>query len=171
MENINRILDVGCGSYPSGHVNIDLYVGSGPHSAYQFVDPSSCPNFVNADCNFLPFQDNSFEIVRCYHVLEHKGVNFSKTLFDMLRVCREHVVFIVPHYLEDRGKRRFEGHDKSFNIKVLDQFFKKHRLAYDLKVAYRSFPHKILSLVKLPSQIKVIVYKKYRAVNWEDRCF
>ena len=53
------ILDVGCGNNPKGDVNIDINMKKG------------VINFIRADAHHLPFKDNCFNRVFCYHCLEH----------------------------------------------------------------------------------------------------
>lgn len=64
-------LNVGCGSFPSGDVNVDLVRDF-------FVD-------VVCDAHFLPFRDSVFGRVVCDNVLEHCK-NPLKVVWEMYRV-------------------------------------------------------------------------------------
>jgi len=60
-----QTLDVGCGagryvSKPCGNINLDI---NKPNR--------KITDFVQADAHHLPFQDNTFEIVYCFEVIEH----------------------------------------------------------------------------------------------------
>jgi len=67
------ILDVGCADKPRGTVNLDLNIGrtSQLYFPERKIDPKFIPNFVQGHACFLPFRDNVFTKVLCYHTLEH----------------------------------------------------------------------------------------------------
>jgi hypothetical protein len=51
-------LDVGCGDFPQGNVNCDLYLTESPEMGKgRKIDPKKCPNFVRSDTYHLPFRD------------------------------------------------------------------------------------------------------------------
>ncbi len=79
------MLDVGCGGNAQGDVNTDIYI------------PNPIPkNFVLASAELLPFQDNSFDIVRSAYVIEHNlfPIEMIKEHF---RVCEK----IVKTYTDN----------------------------------------------------------------------
>lgn len=91
-----KTLDVGCGSKPRGHVNVDLLV---PDDEWKrTVNPKIIPNFVRADARFLPFRNCAFELCVASHLLEHSNVP-SCLLREMLRVAQR-VRIILPNELQ-----------------------------------------------------------------------
>jgi SAM-dependent methyltransferase len=52
-------------------------------------------NFLIADSENLPFEENSFDVVVCSHVLEHIP-DFDKGLHELMRVTKDEVVVAIP---------------------------------------------------------------------------
>lgn len=93
------ILDVGCGSgayvlkiaqeYPQYQIKgVD----------YQYFESwkEKPDNFLIADAFSLPFEDNSFDTITLFEVLEHLP-NPEKALAEYLRVCRKNLILTVPN--------------------------------------------------------------------------
>jgi len=113
------ILDVGCGDQPKGDINVDLF----PHtSVHRASDLKGIPNFVCANCHYLPFRDNSFNIVLCSHLLEHRGVKLVEASKEMLRVAESKVVVRAPNMF--RKSKYSIAHDKIFSRSVFDRLFR-----------------------------------------------
>jgi len=89
-------LDVGCGSSPTGDVNVDLMIEDADEK--WDLNPSKIPNFVKADVRYLPFKSGAFQIVYCSHVLEHL-MDYSSALNELLRVSSFKVIVILPFAL------------------------------------------------------------------------
>ncbi len=68
-------------------------------------------NFFEGNISTLPFEDNSFDVVICTHVLEHI-LDFRKSLNELSRVCSKRLIIVVPMEREYRN---------GFNLHV--QFF------------------------------------------------
>ena len=154
------ILDVGCGISPKGNVNIDLFTGISPHSVIpRFINPSIIPNFIKADCNFLPFRDNVFDESVSRHLIEHRGVKPIQTIKEMLRVTKGRIRIIVPHRYGDRTHRikNWGMHARTFNQKTLTQLLKKMGLLFEIKVKYRGFPFRYISIVRIPIEMEAII--------------
>jgi len=73
-----RRLDVGCGTNPTGDVNVDLYTDFSPHTGdqlhpdtFQKIEPKRISNFIKAEGCHLPFRNDSFEEVYSSHLIEH----------------------------------------------------------------------------------------------------
>lgn len=69
-------LDVGCGSRPTGDINVDFFTGGwnaqeGDQKNGEFMNPHSIPNLVVAHAARLPFIDGCFDVVFSSHVVEH----------------------------------------------------------------------------------------------------
>lgn len=77
------ILDVGCGNFPRGTINLD-------------VNKRNVKNFLLADAHFLPFIDNCFNVVYCSHVLEHCKRPYD-VLEELCRVSSNKVIVKVPN--------------------------------------------------------------------------
>lgn len=79
------ILDVGCGSSPKGHVNLDIE-----------RQCARMHTFVLADAEHLPFKNGSFETVYSSHVVEHV-CNPRVMIKELLRVSKNKVIVKTPH--------------------------------------------------------------------------
>ena len=50
-----------------------------------------------AEIDALPFEDNKFDVVSAYHVLEHiEECKLTKSLQEMARVSRRYIIFEIP---------------------------------------------------------------------------
>ena len=112
------MLDIGCGSKPTGDVNVDSFKqGWNPQEGDQkkgvFVDPKKIPNFVVADAHHLPFKDNSFNVAFSSHTVEHL-THPTKMLKEMSRVTKRKVIVRYPH-------RKGTGAKRLFHIQFLDE--------------------------------------------------
>lgn len=100
VENAgNTILDVGCGS--------GSYVWFLQQRGYDVygLDISPQPfrkglsrSIIRGDACHLPFKNQSFDTVVMVNILEH--VDDRKALREARRVCKENVIFSVPHEKE-----------------------------------------------------------------------
>lgn len=131
METQREILNVGCGNQPTGDINVDRYVDDRSHSyqpgrtAYsRSLRTFKIPNFIQADGHRLPFPDDSFRIVHCYNVMEHKGVDPRRLIRELLRVCRLYVEFSVPSFWNWRhNPKRNKSHARVFRERHLTRMF------------------------------------------------
>ena len=150
-------LDVGCGAYPRGDVNVDLFVGATPHSeAGWVIMPKKIPNFVRCDANELPFKDKVFSESFCSHLIEHKGVKPIRLIKEMLRVTNGNVELRIPHRIWDRG--RCKAHARSFNKSNVVGLLRSLGLAFDLKLFYDFLPHTYIPILRLPREIRVTIF-------------
>jgi len=85
-----------------------LNLGSGYKRYDGFVnvdaDHHCNPDFlVNLEEGNLPFDDNSVEEVRAYHILEHIGAGFIPLLHELYRVCCHGALLDirVPHHFHE----------------------------------------------------------------------
>lgn len=89
-----EVLDVGCGTEPTGDVNIDFV---GYAEKYKITNLKNVKNFVNSDARNLPFRDESFSTVRLHHIIEHLE-NPLEALREAQRVAKCRVIVHVPNY-------------------------------------------------------------------------
>jgi len=114
-------LDIGCGSIPVGDVNIDLFVGLGPHHKHA-IKPKRIPKFVLSDAHFLPFRSKIFTEVHCSHVLEHL-FNPCQALNEMSRVATESVFIMVPN---NPVTKEHTEHYYSWSLTSFQNLLKRH---------------------------------------------
>lgn len=121
-----KVLDYGCGRGES----IQLFGDAGFEATGADVDPECVklgrrfgPTVVlNPDDPVGQFGEKSFDIVTCFHVLEHVE-NPKKTLNELRRIARQHVLVAVPNlrYLHLMFARKIdlcfvnEGHLQSWD--------------------------------------------------------
>ncbi|MGA3058974.1 MAG: class I SAM-dependent methyltransferase [Candidatus Bathyarchaeia archaeon] len=137
-------LDVGCGSNPSGDVNIDfLSFGWNSHEG-KFMNPRLVSNFVVADAVFLPFRDGCFDVAFSSHVIEHVKDPY-RMLSELLRVSKKEVVVRCPH-------RRGSGAKRPHHINYLDEDWflgSLAKLGYSAKVLVTIFDYPVSSRLAL----------------------
>ena len=66
------------------------------------IDPSCNPDIiVDLEIDKLPFEDNTIEEVKAYHILEHLGQGFFHLFQELYRVCKHGAIIDiqVPHPL------------------------------------------------------------------------
>lgn len=105
-------LDIGCGNFPRGDINIDLFPEKGMYRTWkEKLRVKDISNFVRADAHYLPFKDNSFNLVSSYQVLCHVR-NPSEVLAEMIRVANGKIVATVPFFLFNTITMIFSGRKK-----------------------------------------------------------
>lgn len=93
------VLDVGCGAKPRGDVNVDLFRVNNPRHCNPVYDGRKIENFVQADAHYLPFRDDSFDMVLVDNCLEHCKCPFD-VLRELMRISRIFIVVFVPTTFE-----------------------------------------------------------------------
>lgn len=107
-----KILNVGCGHkkiLSEGSANLDR-------------DSSVRPDVVGL-AEYLPFKDNSFDIVFASHVLEHT-VSHEQIFKEFLRVCRIKIQVIVPNFMS-RNQHNDPSHLRAFSS--IDELLIRYR--------------------------------------------
>jgi len=91
-----RILDVGCGIHPKGDVNVDLYITQKERKAQNFIDIKlgKTKNLVKTDAHYLPFNDEVFDKIICYHTIEHLLQPYT-ALTEMYRVLKKNGILVL----------------------------------------------------------------------------
>ena len=78
-------LNIGCGVRKfKNAVNVDIDRNVGPG--------------IVCDCQFLPFQNHSFNFILASHVIEHNKAH-NEIIRELIRVCNGTVRIVVPNYL------------------------------------------------------------------------
>ena len=90
-------LNVGSGTAQTdADVNCDLYLKDVGHRDGSTITATSLPNFVRCDGQKLPFKTGCFNVVYCFHVIEHVP-NPEQLFNELLRVSNAKVVIRCPH--------------------------------------------------------------------------
>ena len=85
-------IDIGGGRpHGEGFVVLDIY----PHTNPDYV--------VDLERDSLPFENDSVDEVRAYHILEHLGDGFFHCLQELYRVCKHGAIIDiqVPHHFHE----------------------------------------------------------------------
>jgi ubiquinone/menaquinone biosynthesis C-methylase UbiE len=101
------ILDVGCGADFKGDVNVDLYLEHTIHRPILHkgnLTAKEIPNLVKADAHYLPFTDDSFDLVYSHHLIEHLS-NPILFIKECIRVSKREILIICPHRFSSHAKR------------------------------------------------------------------
>lgn len=97
LANKSNLLDVGCGTGGlSALVDSNFYTGIDfvRHQTWSELESPSKKFFVG-QVEQLPFEDNSFELVVCAHVLEHVREPLE-VLKELIRCSQEKVICVLP---------------------------------------------------------------------------
>jgi SAM-dependent methyltransferase len=119
-------LNLGCGnSVYDGYVNVDKKMLPGVDLVH---DLERTP---------LPFSDNSVDIIRCEHVLEHVQ-NYLPLLEDMYRISKPcaRIIVRVP-YFKYEGAFRDPTHVRFFTEHSFDYFSDSCNYSYYSKIRFR----------------------------------
>jgi len=144
-------LDVGCGWNYRGDVNVDLFLSREitvrhdeqiRYKNHKSYDKQRIPNLVCADCHQLPFREDTFNIVYCSHLLEHKGIDADQTIKELLRVANGKLEIRVPSPLANSAHA--ELHDKVFQPQTFHHIFKGFKRK--VKLGRYSWKHAALPL-------------------------
>lgn len=153
------ILDVGCGCRPRGHVNVDIYKNDSPETWRGFKG-KNIQNFVQASGAYLPFKNESFDIVCSYSSLEHCE-KYGLMLLEMLRVSKNAVIINVPHRFNRRSKK-CKYHKQLFNRKWFFETLTKLGYAnfYIIDSQLHNYPFNFFPLFSLPATLTVKIFKR-----------
>lgn len=95
-EDIRSVVDVGCGNgFITNQLRHIFIVGiDRSFSALRYVDVLRS----QADGGYLPFKENTFDLVLSNEVIEHLPYPyFHKTLHEMVRVSKSYILMSVPY--------------------------------------------------------------------------
>lgn len=157
-----EVLDVGCGYYPKGDVNVDLHPEASAHrtgkteNAGDTLNTKITSNFVEADAAHLPFRDGAFKKVLSYHVIEHVP-DHELMLRELLRVSSGWVVIRCPHWL---GEKHSDFHLHHFRRRWFIQAAKALGVSCNTGVTERiGFPTEMFGLLLVPAEIEATFWK------------
>ena len=92
-------LDIGCGNFPTGDVNTDLFIedighrtGTAKHLAPSLA-AQKIKNFVLCDAGALPFREDVFDEVYSSHTIEHVN-DPSLMIKEMVRVSKDKISIV-----------------------------------------------------------------------------
>jgi ubiquinone/menaquinone biosynthesis C-methylase UbiE len=126
------ILDVGCGDRPRGTVNVDLNVEDSSHLYKRPSNLKKIQNFVCADAQHLPFRNNVFVKVLCWHTLEHLD-DPEGAVKEMVRVANGTVQVVVPYRYHEKVQNFFLPQRRVWALKHHKHFFDRRQLQNILK--------------------------------------
>jgi len=125
LESIvgDNILEVGCGrGYLSNKLKkngkvtaTDIIISEELRSKYEEI------NFVEANIENLPFDDDSYDTVVCTHTLEHVQ-NISEAIIELRRVTKNRLIIVVPQQ-------------------------RPYKYTFDLHVHFFPYTHSLLSII------------------------
>jgi len=88
-------IDLGCGSVPTGDINLDRYMGYSPHHQGS-IEATQYNLFIQGDVSRLPLKDKSVSRSKLSHVLEHVD-NPLQVLRELARITDGLVIITVPN--------------------------------------------------------------------------
>mgnify|MGYP001773207968 CR=1 FL=1 len=98
FEKRNRILDIGCGSYPKFLISLDFKEKFGIDK-YDYNFDNYKVNFIKLDLEKnrkLPFEDNFFDVITALALIEHLEKNVVENLFfEAFRILKNKGIFII----------------------------------------------------------------------------
>ena len=156
-------LDVGCGSFPSGNINCDLFITDIGHRCEKgrTLDVKKIEYFVLCDAQYLPFRSNYFDEVYCSHVIEHVD-NPLLMLNELVRVSNCSIEVITPHWLGDKFSsfrtNRFKFHKSLFKCRWFHKYCEHNKLFCKIRIT-RTLSGIIGIFLTLPFEITVYIRK------------
>jgi ubiquinone/menaquinone biosynthesis C-methylase UbiE len=110
-------LDVGCGPFMLGDVNVDVRT---------YPKKPFC-EFLKASAEYLPFRDNSFAKVISYDCIEHVPDPF-KMMLELVRVSSWYVEVKTPHWTSLLAHNK--DHKWIIPRKWFERFCRKYKLGF-----------------------------------------
>lgn len=148
------LLDVGCGANPRGDVNCDLHPEATTHRNNNSTIKAQ--NFIQCDCQHLPFKDKSFDTVFCAQLIEHLREPYQ-LIKELARVAIKRIIIETVHYMGEaadwQARKWYRQHHVS---KFTRGWFSKAATAVGWRLEnseimhYKHFPHEYLALFRFP---------------------
>lgn len=104
---------------------LQINIGAGTYKILHNAEPVDYPEW-DANIMQLPFEDDSVDVIHCYHFLEHMK-NPVKILKDFERVLTKHghVNIVVPYY-NSHLQAKCLDHKSMFNESTWDNLFNQY---------------------------------------------
>jgi SAM-dependent methyltransferase len=157
-------LDVACGNTPRGTVNVDLFKGASFHRGSSApIDTKNTRHFIQCDCHYLPFSDNTFNTVQCWQLIEHEDVRPMALIRELIRVSKWKVIIVCPHrFASFPFKKGCEAHVRVFNIRSMIEHLHKagiqdHQIITETR-DFSCFPHHFFPLFRFPQHMVTTIY-------------
>ncbi|MEO0224079.1 MAG: class I SAM-dependent methyltransferase [candidate division WOR-3 bacterium] len=135
----NRILDIGCGSYPKFLMSLDFKEKFGIDK-YDYDFNNYGVNFVKFDLEknkVLPFEDNFFDVITALALIEHLEKNVVENLFfEAFRILKNKGIFIIttPSKISKPILELFS------KIKIVSmEEVEEHKYYYEVSEIYKLF--------------------------------
>lgn len=141
-QDVRTIIDVGCGDGAITNVLADRYTTIGGDISLDGLKNLSAkvhPLIISAD--FLPFKDESAEMVFSSELLEHLPDNvFTSAVSEIKRISRKYILITVPN--DEKLRKRYTKcrtcgfefhiycHQRSFNLRRLARYFDGYTIRY-----------------------------------------
>lgn len=139
FKNKDRVLDIGCGSYPKFLISLDFKEKFGIDK-YDYDFNNYGVNFIKFDLEKnkkLPFEDNFFDVITALALIEHLEENVTKNLFfEVFRILKNNGIFLITtpskiskpilelfSRLKIVSKEEIEEHKKYYEISEIYKFF------------------------------------------------
>lgn len=156
------ILDVGCGVFPHGTVNCDLYVRDAGHRGeYATINPKTIRNFVLCDGQHLPFKNACFNLVYSSHVIEHT-IFPEVFLMELVRVSKSRISLKCPYLFgEALNPHKCPGHHHHLNKRWFSEMaLRLNCYVHADETAFFCLPHKLFPLIRFCDEITVQLTRK-----------
>ena len=144
QRGFNVNLDVGCFRELRGDINVDIHI----------PDVRFSKMFIKADGCHLPFKDQVFDEVTCFHLIEHNNIDPFLLMKELLRVTKIKLLVKCPYRFG--GLAKGWDHKHYFNIKWFKNLLDKWGMLYHIRVNLDSDR----TFFKLPFEITARIWKR-----------
>lgn len=144
-------------------MKINIGAGDTKEEGYITIDYDSHSNpdhKLNLEKDRLPFDDNSVELVKAHHILEHLGEGYFHCIQELYRVCKHGAIIDirVPHprhdsFIADPTHRRpITVMGLQLFSKKLNKIFREQKYASSRLGDYFNVDFEILNFQYIPDQ-------------------
>ncbi|HVX26699.1 MAG TPA: methyltransferase domain-containing protein [Parafilimonas sp.] len=142
IAKTDRVLEVGGGHNPHARANVlvDKFTDSNYHRSGD-IKILKHQQFVAADGEDLPFEDNEFDYVICCQVLEHVE-NPEKFLSEQFRVAQRGYIetpSLLGEYLFPKESHKWILHEHKDVLYIVDKKKINFRFGYDLGELFQEY--------------------------------
>lgn len=136
-----NILDIGCG--PRGTlewiVNSKIKIGIDPlsHHYKRIFNSNHSMNYISGNSEFMPFADNSFDILSSFNSLDHVN-DIDKTVTEAGRILKKGGLFLI---ITDTGHKPTVFEPQEFTWNITGRFEKYFNVLEEVHFE-KPYPHK-----------------------------